>query len=193
MPISFIFIGLSMLYIIFYAKNLQYKKTLLILLGGLLVGYFIGDVYILDGIIVNVVILIPLFIIDTYLIVKLNKLDGILFVILTFISSGIYILLVTINIEFSTLFSPIIIFVMSSIIGVCCSYNINFSIAYIISIYTMYDILNILLIKGGVGIVSILNVSTLGLIIYSIAISYISSKLYRLIKDKFTKEKNANV
>lgn len=192
MPVSFILIGLLIIYIFFYGNNVPYKNIFVFLLSTILIGYFITEVNILHGVLVNVFIAIPVFIINTYFIVKLEKLEGIIFVISVILSCVIYGLLVSVELEFSTLFTPLYIFIITSVVAIIFSLKQNLCFAYIISSFTLYDLLNIILVKNGTGVVSILSVTTTQLIVYSLLISLIFAKLFTVVIKKYSKEK-ANV
>lgn len=194
MPISFILIGVYIIYLIFYKQQLKYKNILVVLLSLILLGYFVPCVDILNGALFNFFIFVPTFLLDIFFIVKLEKVEGIIFLSALCISVTIYIVMVLNNIEFSTLFSSVYIFLITLFIAVILSFNLFLSISFSISSFIMYDILNIVLIKNSTGVVTIMSVSSISLIVYAILITIVTNKLFNYLKNKRkAKEKEINV
>lgn len=194
MPISFILIGVYIIYLIFYKQQLKYKNILVVLLSLILLGYFVPCVDILNGALFNFFIFVPTFLLDIFFIVKLEKVEGIIFLSALCISVTIYIVMVLNNMEFSTLFSSVYIFLITLFIAVILSFNLFLSLSFSISSFIMYDILNIVLIKNSTGVVTIMSVSSISLIVYAILITIVTNKLFNYLKNKRkAKEKEINV
>lgn len=191
MPISFILVGLVLIYIIFYSKNTKYKNVSIAMFIFIMIGFFVKEINILNGVLLNVFIFVPIIIFSIYFIVNLNNIEGILFFCGVSISIAIYSILVKNDMEVSTLFSPTIPFLISTFLVICFGFSINLFVSYTLFIFSMYDILNILLIKNSTGVVTILPVSTFSLIVYDIIIGFAVYKLIEFVKLK-TKEKVAD-
>ena len=191
MPISFILVGLVLIYIIFYSKNLKYKNVSIAMLIFIMIGFFINEINILNGVLLNAFIFVPTIIFSIYFIVKLNNIEGILFFCGVSISIAIYSILVKKDMELSTLFNPTIPFLISTFFVMCFGFSVNLFVSYTLFVFLMYDILNILLIKNSTGVVIVLPVSTFSLIVYEIFIGFLVYKLIKFVKFK-TKEKVKN-
>ena len=189
MPLSFVIIGLIIIYIIYYLDRIPHRKILTGLLISMLVGYFIGDIDVMNGVIINPFILFPVFIIDIYLLVSLNRLQGILLFISAIVSTGIYILFVSLDIEYSTLIDSDIAFLIATAFTLIFSFDVRVGVAYAISSFLLFDMFNIVLIKNYTGVVSILSVSSLSSMVYLILIAVVSNRFYQIIKNKLKKEK----
>lgn len=194
MPLSFILLGISIIYLIFYNDVIKYKNILIFLLILMLIGYFAPLIDILDGALFNFFIFVPAFILNIYFIVKLNKIEGLIFLGCIILTLTIYILMVINNMELSTLFSSIYIFLITLFFAILQSFNLNLSLAYTISSFVMFDILNIVLIKKSAGVVTVFSVESFSMVVYVVFVSIIVNKLFVCLKSKRkTKEKESNV
>ena len=187
MPVSFILVGLFLIYLIFYCKNLQHRNWFIAMILFIMLGFFVAEINILNGVLLNIFIFVPVIIFSICFILKLNKLEGVLFFCGVSISIAIYSVMVKTDIELSTLFNPKLIFLASTFIVICFSYSLNLSISYVLFVFLMYDILNILLVKNSTGVVTILSISTFSLIVYEIVIILVVYKIIEFVKLK-TKE-----
>lgn len=192
MPISFVLVGLILIYTFFYKKDFKFRNVFIGLLLIILVGYFVSEINILNGVLINVLIFLPLFLINIYTILNLKRLDSILFVVAFFVTNTIYILLVIFNMEFATVFNPRLIFLLTIIFAVFLSYSVNLALSYSMSVYIMFDVLNVLLVKNNTSVVSIMSVDTFSLVMYLIFISLIANKIILFLKSKLIKEKRIN-
>lgn len=193
MPVSFILTGLILLYLLFYGEKIAHKRFFAIMLFFIMVGFFVGDIEIVDNTLLNIFIMIPTLSIAVYLVYRIGKIDKIVFGISSLISLGIYALLLFFDLEYSTLLSPEFIFIITLIVGIVFSYRISLSISYLIWSYIFYDVLNVFFVKSSMRVVSILSVSTFELIMYSVAICFVSNIIIHFVSSRFTKEKKINV
>ena len=182
MPIPFLILGLTIIYLIFYGKDIQHKKTIALFLSVIMIGFFVEDEEVFAGVIVDVFILLPSMILFGIFFNKIKSREWLLLVIMMVVSTIFYLLVVYTNIEFCTLLNPIIIFWIT--VGLA---SISFNNIYVISVYTIlsyliYDLINIFYVKSSIGVVTIFGVNTAMLIIYSICISLIVNICSRGIK-----------
>ena len=190
MPISFVFIGIMIIYIMFYVQKSFYKNGLLVLLITILIGFFVPEINFTSGILINVFILMPIIILDVCFILKLNKKILVTLFVLLLISGILYSLIILFNIEFSTLFNSLYAFIITSTIAIiCCPKNI-LCVSYIITNFIVCDILNVIFIKNVTNVVPLLSVDVLDCISIVIVISFAISKLFNFCILKYSKEKS---
>lgn len=194
MPIVFILLGVIVLYLLFYQVCIPHKKTLIVLIICTMIGFFIPYITILNGLLVNFFILIPLFIFDVYCIVQLGKLPSVLFLAILSVTSLIYVLIVIIDMEFSTVINPIYTMLGVVLISILLSRKVYFSLAYLISSLLLFDLLNLFLVKNSLGLVTLLSIEVYqGVLIGSLCV-IVFYNILEIIQIKIkNKEKKKNV
>ena len=189
MPISFIIFGILIIYLLFYGQSISCKKIYLCLLSTIMIGYFIQDVEIFNGVIVDIFVAIPCVIFAILFSFKIDYKRWWYMSILIGFSVVVYTFLNFINVEYSTVLNPVLIFIFTVLMGSIFFNQTNAFMVYYILIYYLYDVVNIFYIKQSIGVVSVFGVNTISLILYSIIITYILNKLLNFIKKSLFKEK----
>lgn len=189
MPISFIIFGILIIYLLFYGQNIEYRKLYLYLLLSIMIGYFIDDIEICNGIIIDIFIMMPCIIFIILLSFKIDYKHWLYVSIFIGISITVYFFLNFIDIEYSTVLNPVLIFIFTVFIGSVFLNQNNIYIPYYILIYFLYDVTNIFYIKSSIKVVSVFSINTVTFILYSICITYILNRIFNFLKLCVFKEK----
>ena len=189
MPIPFLILGICLIYLIFYGRDIKYKKLIIGLICCIMSAFFFDDIEIFDGVILDIFIIVPCTIFVYISAIDIDKKDFLIISISLLFSLISYFLMIYINIELSSLISPVLIFVFTTVMATLIFGDIKRILIYCILGYLSYDVINIFFVRPSIGVVTVMGVSTLMLLIYTILVSGLLNLLFKKIKWRIYKER----
>ena len=189
MPIPFLMLGLSVIYMIFYGVKIP-DRIAFIVVGILsLLGFFIDNVLLFEGVMVNIILLFSILSAVSILMYRENLKSLIFYFIFLIFSSTIYLFAIYLNIELSTALRIEFIFIFTLVISIFLIRNIRLCISFVMSAYIFYELINILFVRIYIGSVTVISIDTFCFVIYSVAILLVLNFCYNFLKKKFAQEK----
>ena len=194
MPVAFILLGLILLYLAFYPVCIPHKKTLILLILCVMLGFFMPYINILNGLLINLFTLIPLFIFCLYCIVQLNKKTSVFYLGFVGITSFIYIIFVLFDMDFCTLLHPLYSILIVGGISLIFSFKVYLSMSYFISCFILFDLYNLFLVKSTLGTITLLSLELYQGIIVGLVCIAVCHYVWDIIQIKVRdKEKDHHV
>ena len=189
MPIPFLMLGLSIIYMIFYGVKIPDRIAFIVVGIMSLLGFFIDNVLLFEGVMVNIILLFSILSAVSILMYRENLKSLIFYFIFLIFSSTIYLFAIYLNIELSTALRIEFIFIFTLVLSIFLIRNIRLCISFVMSSYIFYELINILFVRIYIGSVTVISIDTFCFVIYSVAILLVLNFCYNFLKKKFAQEK----
>lgn len=189
MPIGFMFLGLVLIFELFFEKNKLQKVFALIFCAFTMLGYFVTPLD-LGNLSVNIIIVISALILLCYFAKDLNKKQKINLLAWGLFSALIYIVLTFVNSDYITTLNPYPISLVVVLISLFNLNNFKFVVSFNMFTFILLSMCN-LIVESGLGYVNFASLELFNLILVILAVM-VAFKLVKEFKNKTRSEQWKN-